>query len=376
MRARFAVVLTTAALLAVAGCSGSDADAGGSASPSGGATSMVAPSASGEATSGPSSSTPSDLPTSTSSPTPPAPEGVISPERAEQQAARALTAQNQSVSRSGKAAQQARRSAWTGAGLRAATGDARVAKVRRGSPDNPVFAPVRPNVLAISRGAGHPAYLVVQTEPPDRETPVLHLMRADRASAPFRIQESALMLPGTSIATFDPRENGSVVATGRHPGKAARSALRQLAVKPEALLSDYSRYLSYPRKKVDHRPFAADHFAASVRAGAAQQADAVRTQADFGQSHRVLPGSVVTVQQQGGGALVFAALERHDNFHIKPGQTVKPTKAFQVFAPDQQKIEISARVTTIEFLVFEVPEGTGRATLVGASEHLVGGKGH
>jgi hypothetical protein len=375
MRARIAAALTTSALLAVAGCSGSGSDAGASTSAGSGATTTITPTSSGGATSG-SSTAPTGSPTSTASPSTPAPEGVISPEQAEQEAARALTAQNQSKSRHGKAAEKARKSAWTGAGLRAATGDARVAKVRGGSADNPVFAPVRPNVLAISRGPGHPAYLVVQSEPRDRETPVVHLMRADRAGAPFRIQESAAMLPGTSIATFDPTENGSVVAAGTHTGKVAKAALGQLAVKPKALLTDYARYLTYPRKKVEHRPFAGDHFAASVRAGAAQQAEAVKTQADFGQSHRVLDGSVVTVQQQGGGALVFAALERHDNFDIKPGQTVKPTKAFQVFAPDQQKIEISARVTTIEFVVFEVPAKKGRATLVAASEHLVGGKGH
>lgn len=378
MRARVAVALTTSALLAVAGCSsGGSTDAGATGSPATSSSPRATgstPTGSASPTSGSTSPSGSAAPTATA--TASGPHGAVTPERAARGATRALTAAHQAVRQKGKAAERSRSSALVGPALEAAKGDARVAKHRGQSPPDPALNPVRANVLAITRAPGRPVYLVVQTQPSSGGNPVLHLMRASAPGKRFRIQASAPMLPGTSIDSFAPLEDGSPIVSNVGTGGPGRASLDDLAVKPQTLLADYTRYLRYPRQDVDDRPFASDPFATSVRKAASDQAEEVTVQADFSQTHKVLGDSVVTVRQPDGGALVFAALERKDKFSIKPGQTIKPTEAFQVYAPEQQKIELWAHLTTVEFLVFQVPPASGDAKLVAASEHLVGADGH
>ena len=381
MRPRAAVALTTSALLLVAGCStGGSTDAGASHSPSSSA-GGASPST-GRTTPSPSMSTPSGTtsraagPTTTSSTSAPADRGAVSPLAATRGATRALTAASQAQRQHGKAAERSRTSALVAPALWAARGDARLSKLRGQTAVDPALNPVQANVLAISREPGRPVYLVVQTRPSSSGNPVLHLMRAAAPGKPFRIEASAPMLPGSSVDSFAPLEDGSPTVSTIGTGGPGRAGLADLAVRPKTLLADYTRYLRYPEKEVDDRPFASDPFATSVRKAASDQAQEVLTQADFSQTHEIVGDSVVTVQQQDGGALVFAALKRKDDFYIKPGQTIKPTKVFQAYAPEQQKIEISAQLTTIEFLVFHVPPKSGRARLLAASEHLVGADGH
>ena len=148
---------------------------------------------------------------------------------------------------------------------------------------------------------------------------------------------------------------------------------------PAALLNRYAAWMAFPattRLPAGRLPFAADAFSAQVRDRAAAVAKAVAAQATFSQVHTVAPGSVYAVRQASGDALVFGVIERTDSFAVKSGQAVSTAanKAF-VLLTGKRKVTKAASITTLEFVVFEMPRSTARATLVAAREQVVAGSG-
>jgi hypothetical protein len=85
---------------------------------------------------------------------------------------------------------------------------------------------------------------------------------------------------------------------------------------------------------------------------------------------------VYTVRVANGDALVFGVLQRTDSFAVKSSQNVNTAanKAF-VLLTGRKVITKSASITTLEFVVFTVPQSTGQAKLVAAREQIVAGSG-
>jgi len=208
--------------------------------------------------------------------------------------------------------------------------------------------------------------MVAQTVAAEGPFPILHLLTSPDARTPYRISASATMLPSSKIKPFDPLRQGSMLVTD---GKG-------LAVSDTALLKAYAAGMAFPAKVVTNPLFAADTKAAQVRAGAAEVAKAVASQASFTRDNKVVPNSVYAVRQANGDALVFGVIERTDSFAVKSGQAIN-TAAYKEFVllSGKKRITKSASITTVEFVVFAVPRGTGRATLVAASEQVVAGSG-
>lgn len=279
---------------------------------------------------------------------------------------RDFTAAQQGETTTGAVAQAAQKTAYTGAGLRAANARVKLAKVQPRVADSPVLAPQQPRLLAVSRGFGFPRVIVAQTVASEGSLPILHLLTSPNAATPYRISASATMLLASSVKPFDALTKGSPLAGDR----------TGLVLTPTALLNAYAAGMAFPAKAVSKPPFAADPFSAQVRAKAAGAAKAVAAQATFSQVHKVIPSSVYAVRQASGDALVFGVIERTESFAVKSGQTVNTAENKEfVLLSGKKSVTKSASITTLEFVVFAVPRSRGQATMVAASEQVVAGSG-
>ena len=279
---------------------------------------------------------------------------------------RDFTAAQQSAATTGAAAQAALSTAYMGEALRAAKARVRLAAIEPLGTKSPVLTPLQPRLLAVSRGFGFPRLMVAQTMAAEGSLPVLHLLTSPNAATPYRIGMSATMLPSSTVKPFDPLTQGSPLLTNGSG----------LVVSGTALLGAYAAGMAFPAKVVTNPPFVADSFATQVRVRAASLAKAVAIQAKFTQVHRVVPNSVYAVRQANGDALVFGVIERTDRVTVKKGQAVNTAsnKAF-VLLSGKKRVTKSASITTLQFVVFEVPQSKGRAILVAASEQVVAGSG-
>jgi len=224
---------------------------------------------------------------------------------------RVFTAAGQSESATGAAARAAQQTAYTGEGLRAVRARVRLARTRTTSEPSPLLAQQQPTVLALSRGLGFPRFILAQSVRTKGGLPVLHLLTSPDAATPYRISESAEMMPLAVVKPFGSLSDGSPLA-GAGTG---------LAVSPATLLDLYARQMDFPRKAAANLPWAEDSFSNQVRARAAAVAHDVATQARFAQAHRVVKGSVYAVRQPGGSALVFGPQEGGSQpcLHHHPG---------------------------------------------------------
>lgn len=294
-------------------------------------------------------------------------------EQAKKIVTRSFTAAYLGESKTGAAGRSALRAAYTREGLRAVTARVRLASVQPASAASPLQAP-RPTLLAMSRGFGFPRFIVAQTLASEGGLPILHLLISPDAATPYRICMSVEMVPPATVTPFDPLTSGSPLvpnSTGRLGSGGAG-----LAVSPAALMKLYAAQIAFPAPARHKLPFAADPFASQVQAGAAAVAAAVKSQATFVQTHRVLPKSVYAVRQASGDALVFGVIERKDSFTVLPDQDVNTAanKAFVLLA-GKKTITKSASMTTLELVAFAVPRSSGQATLVAAREQIVAGSG-
>ncbi len=203
---------------------------------------------------------------------------------------------------------------------------------------------------------------------------MLHLLVSPDAATPYRISMSVEMVPPATVQPFDRLTSGSPLVANSTGPQVTRSA--GLAVAPDTLLKQYAAQMAFPAKAVSKPPFAADPFSGQLQAGAAAVAAAVATQATFTQVHKVLPDSVYAVRAANGDALVFGVLARTDSFAVKTGQNVDTAanKAF-VLLTGKKLINTSGSITTLEFVVFTVPQSSGQARLIAAREQIVAGSG-
>jgi hypothetical protein len=294
---------------------------------------------------------------------------------------RSFTAAYLGETASGAAAAQQLRTAYTDEALRAVIGRTKLASVQPAARTSSFLAP-HPRVLAVSRGAGFPRFIVAQTVATGGGVPTLHLLTSPDAATPYRISQSVEMVPPATVSAFEPLSQGSPlvnnntgdpvghgVAPQATKGKAGMGA-------PTTLLYSYAAHMAFPSPGLPNPPFARDSFSVQLREGAAGVAKAVASQATFVQAHKVLPSSLYAVRQASGDALVFGVIERSDSFVVKKGQRVNTSgnKAF-VLLTGKKMVTKSASITTLEFVVFAVPRGGGKATLVAAREQVVAGSG-
>ncbi|QGN56776.1 hypothetical protein [Nostocoides sp. HKS02] len=286
----------------------------------------------------------------------------LSPERAEQIAARVMTAA--ATARTAKPAQAKalRAAAMTGSALAVATAADQLGTTTAAAPQ-PVTRTPQPRVLAISRGTGWPRVIVVQTTD-DTGASVLNLLTSPDAKTPFKLSASATMHAGATVPALDPLSVGSPLVG---PGSG-------LAVDPQDLVSEYAASLAFPKKTPAAQIDTTDPFSTGVRANAAAQLKAFGGLASLTQTHHPQPDRTVAIGLRGGGALVFALLERTDAITLKPGgKSLTPSPAFQKLV-HKKTLSSSAELKSYETVVFTIP-AQGQATVVAVDETLFSAKG-
>ncbi|MGA8980511.1 MAG: hypothetical protein WB473_15485 [Pedococcus sp.] len=288
----------------------------------------------------------------------------IDAEVAEKIAERVLAKVDEAAAAPADQAQALREEALTGSALAVATA---ASKLEAGPAPAATAAPLTrtepPKVLAVSRGTAFPRLILAQTATAEGAARLNLLMSPD-ATTPFRLSTSVTMAPGTQVAALDPLAAGSPLVT----------ADTELAVAPDALVTQYAASLDYPKPAKAEAVDTDDPFATSVRANAAAQAKAFGKLATLTQKHVAQPKQTVSIALRGGGALVFALLERTDTITLKPGgKSLTPSAEFQRLVK-KKTLTKSAELKSYETVVFTVP-AEGKAGVVGADEVLFSAKG-
>lgn len=285
--------------------------------------------------------------------------GVVTGEQADRIAHRVLS--QDATIRSGIADAETRISGtYAGEGARAARGS--VLLVSKGVIPKASTELHDVQVLANSRGAGYPRYLVVSSTPTPGGLPWVHLLVATNAQTPYRLAMSGQVLPGAQINAFPAAADGTAVVSD---GAGYQT-------NPVDLLRAYAEGLTTAR---DDAPYEADQFADQVRTRAAAHQREYAAEADISITHQVEPDPYVALEQLNGDALVFGTIMRTSDYAIKEGQQMAPTAIFSAFVPGRNALVQQARTATAQFLVLSLPK-EGRAHLVAATEMVVGASGY
>ncbi len=255
-------------------------------------------------------------------------------------------------------------------------------------------------VLAVSRGADYPRTIVATSTTARSADPVLLLLRADKAGGGYRIIHQSRILPGASVGAFDPLESGTPLA----------ETPNGLAVDPQSLLEAYAAALAYPAPTpsptatatatpaatptaaatgsatptpTDGTPatagpagplFGPDTFANSLRNGVKETATSLGSAVTVTQQHTPLRVLAVAPMAGERGALAFGVLERKDLLTERTDGTLSTNQVVRVLS-GKSSVETKAELTTLEFVAWTIPLGTGQATTVAAAEQAVAATG-
>lgn len=277
-------------------------------------------------------------------------------------ATRVLTMADKAKAAKPEEAKAMRAEALTGAALAVATAADRLDADVRTSTVAPVTRTSPPKVLAVSRGSDWPRIILAQTTG-EEGSAVLNLLSSPDARTPFRLEASVRMHPGATVAALDPLPDGSPLTDGF-----------TLPIKPVDLMKQYAASLAYPKPVTAKDVDATDPFATAVRANAVAQAKAFGKLATLTQTHVVDPDRTVTIGLRGGGALVFALMERTDTITLSAGgKSLTPSADFQRLVR-KKVLTKNAELKSYETVVLTLP-AEGRAKVVGVDEVLFSAKG-
>ena len=287
---------------------------------------------------------------------------AIAPKSAEAIAARVLAKAAEASTAKPADGEELRAEALTGTALAVANAASRL-ETGATATTAPITRTEPPKILGVSRGTGWPRVILAQTSTTEGGA-VLNLLVSPDAKTPFRLSAAAPMQPGATVAALDSLTNGSPMVT----------PATKLAAQPEALLEEYAASLAYPGPVAARDVDATDPFSVAIRAHAAEQARTFGKLAALKQVHTVEPDGTVAIALRGGGALVFALLERTDTITLRPGgKSLTPSADFQRLVR-KKTLTRSAELKSYETVVLTVPV-TGKADVVAVDEVLFSAKG-
>ena len=290
--------------------------------------------------------------------------GAETPEQANAEVAKAITAQIAAAAVPGTKGKALREAAYVDQALAAATAQGKlVSTLTAAQKADLALSPTDPVVLAVSRSTAYPRVILAKATFAGSGSPALVTLVTPGADTAYRIASIARMLPSATVGKFD------AVTAGSAPIGDASG----LAVAPDALLAAYSAALAYPAPAAAEGPFTEDDFFAAVRKGAADQAASLGSAVTLKQTHA--PAGVVAALRAatGQGAYVVAVIERKDSLTEKTANALTPSKAFTILS-GKSVINKSAVLSTYEFVVFHIP-ASGKATVVAAAEQLYAASG-
>ncbi|HEV7195924.1 MAG TPA: hypothetical protein VGN19_08285 [Pedococcus sp.] len=294
-------------------------------------------------------------------PTPATAGAPLSALQAEQIATRVLTQASAASLATGTEAKTLRAASLTGSALTVANAADQLGPTVPNP--NPVTRTAQPRVLAISRGPSWPRVILVQTSDANGST-ILNLLTSADPQTAFRLSARATMQGGATIPALDALTDGSPLTVDS----------AKLAVDPAHLASEYAASVGFPTATAAADVSTTDPFSTGVRANAAAQAKSFGDLATLTRQHKPHPEDLVTIGLRGGGALVFALLERTDDITLKSaGKSLTPSAAFQKLV-GKKTLTQSAELKSYETVVFTLP-AKGQASVVAVDETLVSAKG-
>ncbi|HRW18583.1 MAG TPA: hypothetical protein P5181_07025 [Dermatophilaceae bacterium] len=348
-----------ATTLALAGCTSGESGAAGSTSPTAGT-----PGAAGTATSSSAAITSSSPATTSAVPTTAAPTGAETPEAAAQAVAGLLRAQSASAAQLGAAGTTARGMVYAGDALVAA--NARVRLVSLLTADQKADLALSPDgavVLGQSRGPAFPRLMVAKAATAKSGNPVLLLLVRASEQNGYQIAHQAYLLPG-QVGALDKTTVGSPPLAG----------LGGLVIAPDAFFATYAAALAFPAPATQDPAIPVDPFFGSIRDNATKQATSLRAIGTVTQVHTP-KGDLAGLQLPGGkGVLVFGVLDRKETVTETTPNALNATPAFKLLS-GKSVIDKKAVLGALEFLVVEIPVGTGQPRVVAAQDQLVSASG-
>lgn len=290
---------------------------------------------------------------------------AVTPGQASTVATRAITqAQRADALRTTAAAQ----SAFTGLALTSAPARYLVEKAIDPDADpGGALAPVaQPSRVVVTAGRSFPRIVVAVWQPEGGRTLEAVLMRSPDVRTPFRVATRVDLLPGEVLPPTPPNTRGASVLADDVGG---------LVATPRQAVADLAAMLQTGTSP--STPFESSVVVKEVRAKAAAQARDVKKVATFTQRHSARGDATTVIRTADGGAIVFAAINRTDQFTVRKGAgVITPPPAYRALASGLKKITRSATVTTVETVVLVVPpRGQGSVRVVGFSEEPVAVKG-
>ncbi|MGL5908707.1 MAG: hypothetical protein ACRCZP_01820 [Phycicoccus sp.] len=279
-------------------------------------------------------------------------------------AARVLAAADKAATQPGEPGKKARAAVLAGDALRVA--DAAAGRAA-GAPAPPQLAkPEQPVVVAQSRGRDWPRAVLASTLDRESATQYLHVLVSDDPRSPYRVRASVPMFPGATLPAIGGPSEGAALAP--------LAAGDGLAVAPATAIAQYAAALRHPTPAPAGQVSVDDPFANGMRAAAAENVRSLGALGSYAQSHAPRLDDAVAFRLAEGGVVAFALLTRTDTATARPAAKELALTGEWASAVGKGKVTRSATVTTMEPVVVVVPR-SGKASVIGATEMLVSGRG-
>lgn len=223
----------------------------------------------------------------------------------------------------------------------------------------------RPTILAMSRGSEWPRAILAATLDEATAVQHLHVLVSSGALDPFKIYATATMLPGSSVPSLGPIDDGVgfEVATEEEP------------IEASAIVADYAKALAFPEPATVETVGIDDAYAQSVVRNAKEQQASLGDLGALTQSRAPIPTSVVAMSTSNGGVVVFGQMTRTDTITLtdKAKELAIGNTVLQELSG---KTVVTKNFTTasLENFIFVAPP-SGAASLIGAEEHYISAEG-
>lgn len=185
----------------------------------------------------------------------------------------------------------------------------------------------------------------------------------DSSTAAWRLELAPRLATSTPFPSIRRADDGSAVLL-------SPTARRKLPVSPQDLVYRYAQTLADPRAEYAD-DFVQDAFLASVRE--LQEAQREEEEVAFTQTWSAAPVSYA-LRMEGGGALVFATLERTDNYRVLAKHSLR-WQGSEVAAYFPRPVRSAATLTYAHQLLIMLPT-RGKPLLIGQYGGLVNATGH
>jgi hypothetical protein len=279
-------------------------------------------------------------------------------------AARLLSAAQAAAATTGEDGKAARAAVLTGDALTVA--DAAASRGAGDTGQGELATAPEPTVVAQSRGRGWPRAILATTLDDTTNTQYLHVMVSESPTAPFKITASVPMLGGSELPAIGSDTMGAPFVDVTD-GEA-------LPVAPDRAFADYAAAMAYPKPVPSDTVSTDDAFSTALKAAAAAQTKALKKLGSLTQKHTPRLDDAVAFRLADGGVVAFGLLNRTDvlTASSKAKQLTLPAEYATVVGTS--KVTRSATLQSLEPMIMVVPTD-GPATVIGATELLVSGKG-